>query len=48
MLEPRSVNSPASSIHYKPQPQAKVSLKATLIVCGSAIAAVVAVLAFVH
>jgi hypothetical protein len=48
MLDTGPVNTPASSIHYKPQPQAKMSLKVTVIVFASTIAAAVAVLAFVH
>lgn len=48
MLEAAPVNTPASSIHYKPQAQARMSLKATVIVCASTIAAAVAVLAFVR
>jgi hypothetical protein len=48
MLETMPVNTPASSIHYKSQPQAKLSLKASLIVCASTIAVAVAVIALVR
>lgn len=46
MLQAGAVNTSTSSIQYRTQPQARLSLKAALFVCASAIAAAVAMIAF--